>query len=103
MAYVTDDKHDDNTSDINENVPLLRSDSFQSDIASFPPGGGGSAQDVDLSCLSSQARRCGATLMRPETLTYLLVAICGMEMRLGVTAIAVEMPAMVQVSLGRGL
>ena len=103
MAYVTDDKHDENTSDINENVPLLRSDSFQSDTASFPPGGGGSAQDVDLSCLSSQARRCGATLMRPETLTYLLVAICGMEMRLGVTAIAVEMPAMVQVSLGRGL
>ena len=95
MACVDGGKYDDSVTDISENEPLLRKDDKPSDTASSPPGGGGS---VDLSCLSSKARRCGAALMRPETLTYMLVAICGMELRVGVTAIAVEMPAMIQVS-----
>ena len=86
MISGGDNRYDDGDSYINENVPLLRSDS----VLSSSPGGGGSTQDVYLSCLSSQARRCGAALMRQETLTYMLVAICGMETRLGVTAIAVE-------------
>ena len=95
MAFVNGDKYDDSVTGISENEPLLMKDDKPSDTASSPPGGGGS---VDLSCFSSQARRCGAALTRPETLTYMLVAICGMELRVGVTAIAVEMPAMVQVS-----